>query len=180
MEEKLATTKYNFGLGCLKKMCNSVGVYNVKNLKGESLLDRKISKLCNKKALFKNQRQQLTDRYLTLNLLNEVPLNCYDKYRNLLQKDIDTIDRTNIIMNSHSCDVITLKQASEINKKYKEHEDIFQKIMDGEYDQLQNFSFDVVRFAFSRYYNNKPYLSDMTQILQDFILRNFFLCTIAT
>lgn len=107
-----------------------------------------------------------------MNLLNEVPLNCYDKYRNLLQKDIDTIDRTNIIMNSHSCDVITLKQASEINKKYKEHEDIFQKIMDGEYDQLQNFSFDVVRFAFSRYYNNKPYLSDMTQILQDFILRN--------
>lgn len=54
---KISDTKYNFGLGCLKKMCNSVGVYNVKNLKGESLLDRKISKLCNKKALFKNQRQ---------------------------------------------------------------------------------------------------------------------------
>lgn len=40
----------------------------------------------------------------------------------------------------------------------------------GEYDVLQNFSFDIVRFAFSRYYNNKPYLSDMTQKLQHYII----------
>lgn len=87
------------------------------------------------------QRQLLTDRYLTLNLLNEVPLDCYSNYRNLLQSDIDTINRTTTIMNLYSCDVITLKQASEINKKYKENKDTFQKIMNGEYDVLQNFFF---------------------------------------
>lgn len=168
---KISNTRYTYGLGCLKKMCNSVNVHNVKNLKGESLLNRKILKLCNKKALPLAQRQLLTDRYLTLNLLNEVPLDCYNNYRNLLQSDIDTINRTTTIMNLHSCEVITLKQASEINKKYKENEDVFQKTMNGEYDVLQNFSFDIVRFAFSKYYNNKPYLSDMTQKLQHYILK---------
>ncbi len=84
---KLSNTRYTFGLGCLKKMCYSVNVPNVKNLKGESLLDKKILKLCNKKTLPLIQRQLLTDRYLTLNLLNEVPLGCYDNYRSLLQND---------------------------------------------------------------------------------------------
>ncbi len=167
MWRKISNTRYTYGLGCLKKMCNSVNVHNVKNLKGETLLNRKILKLCNKKTLPIAQRQLLTDRYLTLNLLNEVPLDCYNNYRNLLQSDIDTINRTTTLMNLHSCDVITLKQASEINKKYK----AFQKIMNGEYDVLQNFSFDVVRFAFSNYYNDKPYLSDMTQSLQFCILK---------
>ena len=66
---KISNTRYTYGLGCLKKMCNSVNVHNVKNLKGESLLNRKILKLCNKKTLPLTQRQLLTDRYLTLNLL---------------------------------------------------------------------------------------------------------------
>ena len=74
-----------------------------------------------------------------MNLLNEVPLDSYNNYRNLLQSDIDIINRTTTIMNLHSCDVITLKQAYEINKRYKENEDTFQKIMNGEYDVLQNF-----------------------------------------
>ena len=43
--------------------------------------------------------------------------------------------------------------------------------MSGEYDVLQNISFEVIRFAFSRYYNNKPYLSDIIQKLQYYILK---------
>ncbi len=168
---KISNTRYTFGLGCLKKMCNSVNIANVKNLKGENLLDRKILKLCDKSNLPKTQRQLLTDRYLTLNLLNKVPLNCYDNYRKLLKNDIDTINSTTTIMNLHSCDVITLKQAFEINKKYTEYKNIFQEIIDGKYDTIQNISFDAVRFAFSNYYNDKPYLSDMTQILQYCILK---------
>ena len=46
---KISNTRHTYVLGCLKKMCNSVNVHNVKNLKGESLLNRKILKLCNKK-----------------------------------------------------------------------------------------------------------------------------------
>lgn len=80
------------------------------------------------------------------------------------------------MMDLHSYDVITLKQASEINKKYKEHESVFQKIINGEYDAIQNLSFDVVRFAFSNYYNDKPYLSDMMQALQYCILKSGVLC----
>jgi hypothetical protein len=169
---KMNNTKSYFGLSCLKKMCHSVNIDHVKNLKGQSLLTQKILKLSNKKALPSFQKQLLTDRYLTLNLLNEVPLSCYDTYKNLLQNDINTINRTTTIMNLHSCNLISLKQASEINQKYKEHEDIFKEIMNGKYDTLQNFSFDVVRFAFSNYYNKKPYLSDMTQILQYSILKS--------
>lgn len=173
---KITNTKYSFGLGCLKRMCNTVSIYDIKNLKCESLLDRKILKLCNKRTLPKTQRQLLTDRYLTLSLLNDVHLDCYNSYRTILQNDIEAINRATTIMDLHSYDVITLKQASEINKKYKEHESIFQKIINGEYDAIQNFSFDVVRFAFSNYYNDKPYLSDMMQALQYCILKSGVLC----
>ncbi len=168
---KISNTRYNYGLGCLKKLCCCVKISNVKNLKGENILDKKILKLCNKKTLPITQRKLLTDRYLTLNLLNEIPLDCYNHYKNLLRTDIDTINSTTTIMNLHSYDVITLKQASEINKKYKENEDTFQKIINGEYNALQNFSFDIIKFAFSKYYNDKPYLSDMIQKLQYYILK---------
>ncbi len=168
---ELSNTKYTFGLGCLKKMCCSINISDVKNLKGEELLNKKILKLCNKKNLPTAQRQILTNRYLTLNLLNEVPLSCYDKYKKLLQKDIDIINSTTTSKNLYSNNAITLKQSSEINKKYKEYKEIFEKVMNGEYDDIQNISFNIVNFAFSKYYNKKPYLSDMTQMLQHYILK---------
>ena len=166
---KISNREYNFGLGCLKKMCNSVGLYNVKNMQGEDLLNKRVSKLCNKRALSKKQKQLLTDRYLTLNLLNEVPIASYDRYKKLLQKDIDNINRTRTNMSSSN--IITLKQASEINKIYKKNENIFQKIMNGEYDTIQKISFSVVNLAFSLYYNKKPYLSDELQWLQHYVLK---------
>ena len=97
---KISNRDYNFGLGCLKKMCTSVELYNVKNMQGEDLLDKRVLKLCNKRALSKKQKQLLTDRYLTLNLLNEVPIVSYDRYKKILQRDIDSINRTttNIIL----------------------------------------------------------------------------------
>ena len=81
---KTSNVKYNYGLGCLKKLCNFIRINNVKNLKGENLLNSKILKLCNKGSLPAAQRKLLTDRYLTLNLLNEVPLDCYNNYKERL------------------------------------------------------------------------------------------------
>lgn len=43
--------------------------------------------------------------------------------------------------------------------------------MNGEYDALQEISFEVVRFAFSKYYNKKQYLYDGIQTLQYGILK---------
>ena len=123
---KISNTQYNFGLGCLKKMCASVGLYNVRNMQGEDLLDKRILNLCKKRTLSKKQKQLLTDRYLTLNLLNEIPIARYDRYKKLLQKDIDSINRTTTNINSSN--IITLKQASEINKIYKKNENIFKKL----------------------------------------------------
>ena len=139
-------------------MCYETGLYDIKNLSGESLLNKKILALFHKKRLPRNQSQMLTNRYLTLNLLNAVPLEEYNKYKEALQADIDLINRNTKIEELHSFDMITMKQASEIKKQYNKHEDFFQKLMNGEYDAIQNLSFDIVRFAFSRYYNNKPYL----------------------
>ena len=81
---KISNGEFNFGLGCLKQ------IKNVKNLKGEYLLNNKIQRVCNRKKLPKLQSQMLTDRYLTLTLLNEVPLKEYDKYRQSIQNDINT------------------------------------------------------------------------------------------
>lgn len=152
-------------------MCYETGLYDIKNLNGESLLNKKILALCNKKRLPKNQSQMLTNRYLTLNLLNEVPLEEYNQYKEALQTDIDLISKNTKVEELNSFKLITMKQASEIKKQYNKHEDFFQKLMDGKYDAIQNLSFDIVRFAFSRYYNNKPYLSDMTQKAQYGILQ---------
>ena len=152
-------------------MCYETGLYDIKNLNGESLLNKKILALCNKKRLPKNQSKMLTNRYLTLNILNDVPLEEYNKYKEALQVDIDLINRNTKIEELNSFNMITMKQASEIKKQYNKHEDFFQKLMNKEYDAIQNLSFDIVRFAFSRYYNNKPYLSDMTQKAQYGVLQ---------
>lgn len=168
---KINNREFNFGLGCLKKACTFLQIKNVKNLKGEYLLNNKIQRLCNCKKLPTPQSRILTDRYLSLTLLNEVPLKEYDKYRQAIQNDISLINRKTKLNELSSFNVLTLKQASEVNKMYKKNENIFKKIMNGDYDLLQNISFMVVNLAFSLYYNRKPYLSDMNQKLQLYVLK---------
>ena len=48
---KISNTRYNFGIGCLKKTCLSMNIDGIKNLKGEVELNRKIMFLCNKKPI---------------------------------------------------------------------------------------------------------------------------------
>ena len=62
---KISNTKYNFGIGCLKKVCLSMEMDGIKSLSGQTELDRNIMKLCNKPRLPRPQSDMLTDRYLT-------------------------------------------------------------------------------------------------------------------
>ena len=117
---KISNTRYNFGIGCLKKTCLLMNIDGIKNLNGEAELNRKIMFLCAKKNLPKTQSNMLTNRYLTLKILDEVPLEEYDKYRSSLQQDIDRIERTTKIEELESFKLISLKQANEINKQYRE------------------------------------------------------------
>lgn len=169
---KISNTRYNFGIGCLKKTCLSMHIDDIKNLNGEAELNRKIMFLCNKKRLPKAQSSMLTNRYLTLKILNEVPLEEYDNYKSLLQQDIDKIEKSTKVEELESFKQISLKQANEISKLYKKHENFFEKMMNGDYDVLQNLSFDIVRFSFSKYYSNKPYLNETTQKSQYFIWKS--------
>lgn len=169
---KISNTRYHFGIGCLKKTCLSIGIDGIKNLNGEAELDKKIMILCNKKRLPKVQSSMLTNRYLALKILNEVPLEEYNAYKNILQQDIDKIEKTTKIEELESFKLISLKQANEINKQYKKHEGFFKKMMNGEYDVLQNFTFDIIRFSFSKYYSDKPYLNETTQRSQYFIWKS--------
>ena len=167
---KMNNVNHVFGLNCLKRLYLSMNIMGVKNLKDETLLNNQIRKICDKKRLPQEQTRMLTNRYLTLKLLNEVQIGEYDKYRKIVQNDIDFIDKQTSIKDLKSFNKITLKQAAEINKLYKKNQNIFEKINNGEYDEIQKISFDVIRFAFSIYYNKKPYLSDMNQKLQHYIL----------
>ena len=45
-------------------------------------------------------------------------------------------------------------------------------MMDGDYDAIQNLSFDTIRFSFSKYYSDKPYLNETTQRSQYFIWKS--------
>lgn len=58
----------HFGLGCLKNMCSLIDMEKTKNLKGENLLNTRISKITKKKLLNKEEKTLLTNRYLTLGL----------------------------------------------------------------------------------------------------------------
>lgn len=113
----------------------------------------------------------LTNRYLTFKLLDEIQIDGYDKYREIVKKDIDLIDNETKINELKSFNKITLKQAFEINKIYKKNKSIFQRINDGDYDLIQNISFSIIKLAFSLYYNKKPYLSDINQKLQYYVLQ---------
>lgn len=168
-ERKINNTKYNYGIGCLKNICKSMDIDGIKNLNGETELDKRIIYLCNKEKLPKMQSSLLTNRYLTLKMLEEVKLNEYDKYKCLLKNDINKIEKSTKTKKLESYNLITLKQANEVNKQYKKYESFIQKMLNGDYYPLENITFDLIRFSFSRYYNNKPYLNDMTQKLQYYI-----------
>ena len=166
---KISNTKYNFGLGCLKKVCSSMEMDGIKNLSGQTELDRNIMKLCNKPRLARPQSDMLTDRYLTLRFLDEVQLEEYNSLKQILQQDIDKIEKNTKFEEIESFNLISLKQANEISKQYKKNKSFFEKMMAGDYDVIQNLSFDTIRFSFSKYYSDKPYLNETTQRSQYFI-----------
>ena len=169
---KIKETKYNLGLGCLKKVCLSMEMDGIKNLSGQTELDRNIMKLCNKPRLARPQSDMLTDRYLTLKILNEVPLQEYNSLKEILQQDIDKIEKSTKFEEIESFNLISLKQANEISKQYNKHKSFFEKMIDGDYDAIQNLSFDTIRFSFSKYYSDKPYLNETTQRSQYFIWKS--------
>ena len=169
--KKISSDNASFGLNCLKKVCSSVGIEDIKNLKGEKLLNKEIQKICKKQGLNNEISKLLTDRYLTLQLLNEVKLEEYDKYRKSVKEDLDTINKITTPKELKSFKKITLSQANEVNKKYKKYKSIFKKIEDGEYDAIQIIPFSAVNFAFNMYYIKKPYMKDLNQKLQYIILK---------
>lgn len=161
----------NFGKSCLKKSYNFLGKYDSKTMRTEQTLNEEILKLYNKKNLQEEQNALLVDRYLTLNILNKVNIPAYDTYRTAIQNDINLIDNKTKKKDLKSFNLITLKQSTEVYKIYQKYEKIFQKIMNGDYDFEQNIIFDAIRFAFSKYYSKKPYLSGELQVLQYGILQ---------
>ena len=144
---------------------------DIKGYNGEKKLNKKVCKILGKGSLPNKQSKLLTNRYCTLKLLEEVDLKEYDKYRTSVENDIHKIGTITSPDKLKSFKKITLKQANEVNKHYKKHKNIFQKINSGEYDAQQYITSGVIRFAFSVYYSRKPYLSDMTQKLQLYILK---------
>lgn len=160
-----------YGLSCLKRLCLTMNIDDVKQYNDEKKLNKKVCKVLGKGSLPDNQSKFLTNRYCTLKLLEEVELKEYDKYRNYVENDIHKIGINTSPDELKSFKKITLKQANVINKHYKKNKNIFQKINDGDYDAQQYITSGVIRFAFSMYYLKKPYLSDMIQKLQFFILK---------
>lgn len=153
----------HFGLGCLKNMCCLVEMERPKNLKGENLLNAQIAKITKKKWLNKKEKTLLTNRYLTLQLLNKMPLDAYEPMRNKVEKDIDNIGKNKEI---ESNDIITLKQAYEAFKLYNKFQKIKQRAEEVDSEYIQNFLFENLLFAFSTYYRNKKYFGGVIADIQ--------------
>ena len=153
----------HFGLGCLKNMCSLIDMDKPKNLKGENLLNIKISKITKKQSLNKEEKTLLTNRYLTLQLLNKIPLNNYDSMRNKIMKDINNIGKNKKMISN---DIITLKQAYEAFKLYNKFQKIKEKAEEVDSEYIQNFLFENLLFAFSTYYRNKKYFGGVIADIQ--------------
>lgn len=153
----------HFGLGCLKNMCSLIDIDKPKNLKGENLLNTKISKITKKKSLNKEEKTLLTNRYLTLQLLDKIPLNNYDSMRNKIMKDINNIGKNKKLISN---DIITLKQAYEAFKLYNKFQKIKEKAEEVDSEYIQNFLFENLLFAFSTYYRNKKYFGGVIADIQ--------------
>ena len=162
----------HFGLSCLKNMSTLVNMEKPKNLKGENLLNSKIAKITKKKLLNKDEKTLLTNRYLTLQLLDKVPLNYYDKMRSKISKDIEKIGNNNKKSNNT---LITLKQAYEVYKLYNKFQNIVKGTEKVDSEYIQNFLFDNLLFAFSTYYRNKKYLGGVLASIQCFFWKTVVL-----
>lgn len=157
----------NFGLNCLKRSCNFIGINNVKNLKDEKKLQDKIEKLCGKSKLSNINKEYLTERYLTLKLLEEVHLDCYDFCRNELKKSIDDVGK----VNKHDTNIISLKEAFQVYKIYNKFKSVINNAKNGKYDVGEELTFEIIRFSFNMYYLKKGYIKDINQLLQTYIFR---------
>lgn len=159
----MSNNNTHFGLGCLKNMCSLINMEKPKNLKGENLLNTQITKITKKKLLNKDEKTLLTNRYLTLQLLNKIPSNNYDIMRNKIIKDIDNIGKNKKL---ESNDLITLKQAYEAFKLYNKFQKIKEKSEEVDSKYIQNFLFENLLFAFSTYYRNKKYFGGVIADIQ--------------
>ncbi len=153
----------HFGLGCLKNMCGLIEMEIPKNLKGENLLNAQITKITKKKLLNKKDKILLTNRYLTLQLLNKIPLNSYEPMRNEIIKDIKNIGKNKKLVSN---DTITLKQAYEAFRLYNKFKKIKERAEEVDSEYIQNFLFENLLFAFSTYYRNKKYFGGVIANIQ--------------
>lgn len=170
---KISNEEYNFGLGCLKKACNYVGITGVKNLAWENKLNNKIAKLNGKVLLNKTQKQLLTNRYLTFQLLNQIEIPYYKKLATNVGEDVSKINNTAKKKTIKTNSMITLQQALKLLELYERYKNFFNKA--GQYtseelkNEIQNLPWDTIMFAFSSYYERKPYLSELIQVVQFFV-----------
>ena len=169
---KISDDDFNFGLSCLKRLCTQMQITDVTSVNDEKVLNKKIMHLCNKKGLTNIQKNMLTNRYLTLQMLNKLPLEQYSEERKSIQYDIDIINRNTTIDDLKSFESMTLKNSAEIVRLYNKHQNTLYKLMNGEYDEDLTKYFTLIRFAFSAYYAKKPYLSDLHQVFQHNVLKN--------
>lgn len=157
----------HFGLSCLKKSCKLLNIKNVKKQRNEKSLNQKVMQILNKKTLPERQQALLTNRYLTLRLLDEVDMPCYDVIKKQIRWDIEKIDSRTNEKELATMNTMPLKYANQIVFLYTKY-----KLFDIEWDKKEesyykeNITFDAILFGFSSYYNKKPYLSDMLQEIQ--------------
>ena len=171
---KISNRRYCFGLGCLKKVCTMIGIERAKNLKHEARVNNEVQRVVGKKLLNKKQEQLLTNRYLTYLVLSQIEIPHYQNVANYTKEILDKIDnKTTESKLKKNKNYIPLKEAFEILKLYNRYKEMFDKTEKMTEEELrkeaQNLPWDTIMFAFSSYYEKKPYLSELIQVVQLFV-----------
>ena len=129
-----------------------------KKFKSREKLNKDVMKICNKNNLPTKQQALLTNRYLTLKLLEQVNLKCYDKIKDDIINDINKIDITTEENDLITMNTMPLKYANQILTLYIKY-NLSDKIWNDEnkFYYKENIAFNTILFGFSYYYNKKPY-----------------------
>lgn len=164
---KMNSSNGEFGLNCLKKVCNMLDIKDIKKLNGEKVLNKQVQKILNKNKLPNTQQKMLTNRYLTLKILEQIDMDYYENIRQAIRKDIEKINNKTSVEDLETMNTMPLKYANEILRLYLKHNlpksklDYNEKI-----NYTQNILFNTMLFGFSYYYNKKSYLSGILQEIQ--------------
>ena len=145
----MKTSKNVFGNGCVKHIYSFLEMNMPKKVKfRETTLFNNIMKKNNIHSINSHQKMWLTDRYLTMQYLNKIPYEDYNRLTNQINNEIQNISQFKNDEKPQSIKNISLKQAYDLYKKSTKFSEGLDKIKKGDFTDVESIKVIISSFSF--------------------------------